>query len=192
MMRASSSRAWAWCRRWLRRRGDLEAHSRRARAARAGSTSFEVSDDLPARSPARIPRGDGSDGTFNPDQWMEPKEQRKVDDFIIYRHGRRQAGAADSGWKPKTEEDQLRHRRADRLRHRRPRRHRRAGLDPAGKGPAPHVALLHSRPPDQSRLRLCLDRARLKGPNHAVVTACSTGAHAIGDAAGSSRSAMPM
>src|SRR5437764_660187 len=45
--------------------------------------NFDVSD-LPAKIAAQIPRGDGTDGTFNPDQWMEPKEQRKVDEFIIY------------------------------------------------------------------------------------------------------------
>ena len=45
--------------------------------------SFDVSD-LPCKIAGQIPRGDGSDGTFNPDQWMEPKEQRKVDKFIVY------------------------------------------------------------------------------------------------------------
>ena len=46
-------------------------------------TSFDASD-LPARIACNIPRGDGSDGTYNPDEWMEPKEQRKVDDFIVF------------------------------------------------------------------------------------------------------------
>lgn len=46
-------------------------------------TEFEV-DDLPAKIACRIPIGDGTDGTFSADQWMEPKEQRKVDPFIIY------------------------------------------------------------------------------------------------------------
>ena len=45
--------------------------------------NFEVAD-LPCKIAGQIPRGDGSDGTFNPDQWMEPKEQRKVDDFILF------------------------------------------------------------------------------------------------------------
>ena len=45
--------------------------------------TFEVAD-LSSQIACVIPRGDGSDGTFNPDQWMEPKDQRKVDDFIIF------------------------------------------------------------------------------------------------------------
>src|SRR5271170_4120817 len=47
---------------------------------------FEVSD-IPCKIAGQVPRGDGTDGTFNPDQWMEPKEQRKVDAFIIYAMG---------------------------------------------------------------------------------------------------------
>ncbi len=54
--------------------------------------TFEVSD-ISAKIACVVPRGDGSNGTFNPDQWMEPKEQRKVDDFIVYAHVRGQAGA---------------------------------------------------------------------------------------------------
>src|SRR6202011_80023 len=44
---------------------------------------FDVSD-LPVKFACQVPRGDGSEGTYNPDQWMEPKDQRKVDDFIIF------------------------------------------------------------------------------------------------------------
>ena len=55
-----------------------------------------------------IPRGDGSDGTFNPDQWMEPKDQRKVDDFIIYGMTAAVQAVRDSGWEPATEEDRCR------------------------------------------------------------------------------------
>ena len=54
--------------------------------------TFDVSD-LPAKIACQVPRGDGSDGSFNPDQWMEPKEQRKVDDFIIFAMARRAPGA---------------------------------------------------------------------------------------------------
>ena len=111
-----------------------------------------------------IPRGDGSDGTFNPDQWMEPKEQRKVDDFIVYamaRRARRSTMPAGS-------------RKATRTR---PRtgvligsgiggieRHRRDRGHAARQGPAPRIAVLHSRPPHQPRLRLRLDRVRPQGP----------------------------
>ena len=54
-------------------------------------TKFKV-DDLPCRIACDVPRGDGSDGTFNPDQWVDPKEQRRVDDFIIYRADRGEPG----------------------------------------------------------------------------------------------------
>ena len=53
-----------------------------------------------------IPRGDGSNGTYNPDQWMEPKEQRKVDDFIVYAMCAAKQALDDAGWHPKTHEDQ--------------------------------------------------------------------------------------
>ena len=66
-------------------------------------------------------------------------------------------------WHPATEEEQLRDRHHDRLRHRRPLRHRRHGDPAEGARAAQGVAVLHSRPPDQSRLRLCLDRARPQG-----------------------------
>ena len=110
-----------------------------------------------------IPRGDGSDGTFNPDLSMEPKEQRKVDDFIIFAMGAADEALADSGWQPKTEED----------------RYAtgvligsgiggiggivEAGITLHERGPAAHLAVLHSRAPDQPRLRLCVDQARPEG-----------------------------
>ena len=60
----------------------------------------------PAGSPAQIPLGDGSEGTFNPDRWMEPKEQRKVDPFIVYAMAAAGEALEDAGWAPKTDEDQ--------------------------------------------------------------------------------------
>src|SRR5437879_861566 len=68
--------------------------------------SFDVSD-LPARIACQVPRGDGSDGTFNSDQWMEPKEQRKVDDFIIFAMAAARQALADAGWKAETREQQI-------------------------------------------------------------------------------------
>src|SRR5258708_8188016 len=66
--------------------------------------SFDVSD-LTSRIACLIPRGDGSDGTFNPDQWMEPKDQRKVDDFIIFAMCAAHQALDDANWHPATEED---------------------------------------------------------------------------------------
>src|SRR6478672_1328158 len=68
-------------------------------------TRIDVSD-LPARIAGQIPRGDGSDGTYNPDQWMEPKEQRKVDEFIVFAMCAARQAIEDSGWKPTSYEDQ--------------------------------------------------------------------------------------
>src|SRR5438105_14538756 len=68
--------------------------------------AFKVSD-LPAQIACQIPRGDGSDGTYNADQWMEPKEQRKVDEFIIYAMCAARQALHDAGWHPTTYEDQI-------------------------------------------------------------------------------------
>ncbi|MGL4444007.1 MAG: beta-ketoacyl synthase N-terminal-like domain-containing protein, partial [Alsobacter sp.] len=67
--------------------------------------SFDVSD-LPARVACQIPRGDGTDGTFDPDQWMDPKDQRKVDDFIVFGMAAARMALADAGWKPTSYDDQ--------------------------------------------------------------------------------------
>src|SRR4030081_755797 len=66
--------------------------------------TFDVSD-LTSRIACVVPRGDGSDGTFNPDQWMEPKDQRKVDDFIIFAMCAARQALDDANWHPATEED---------------------------------------------------------------------------------------
>ena len=130
-----------------------------------------------------LPRGDGSDGTFNPDQWMEPKEQRKVDDFILYGMAAAVQAVTDSGWMPSDTDGQ----------------ERTGVLIGSGIGGLSSIAdtsiTLKEKGPrrvspffvpgalinlisGQVSIRYCF-----KGPNHAVVTACSTGAHAIGDAA---------
>jgi len=145
-------------------------------------TGFEI-DDLAAQVACQIPMGDGSAGTFNPDDWMEPKEQKRVDDFIVY--GMAAAGQAvqDSGWQPDDEEGQ----------------NRTGVLIGSGigglKGIEETALILNEKGP--RRVSPFFIPGRLinlasgyvsikfgfKGPNHSVVTACSTGAHAIGDAA---------
>src|SRR5918992_5906092 len=69
--------------------------------------AFEVSD-LPCKIAGSIPRGDGSDGTYNPDQWMDPKDQRKVDPFIVYAMAAARQALDDAGWKPTSYDDQTR------------------------------------------------------------------------------------
>src|SRR4051812_6010302 len=68
-------------------------------------TSFDASD-LPARIACNIARGDGTDGSFNPDDWMEPKEQRKVDDFIVFAMAAAKQALIDADWAPHSHEDQ--------------------------------------------------------------------------------------
>jgi 3-oxoacyl-[acyl-carrier-protein] synthase II len=144
-------------------------------------TRFEVSD-LPARIAGQIPRGDGSGGTYNPDQWMEPKEQRKVDEFIVFAMCAAKQALDDAGWKPQAYEDQI----------------VTGVLMGAGIGGAGGIAdtgvVLKERGPRRVSPFFVPGRIinlasgyvsiehGLKGPNHAVVTACSTGSHAIGDA----------
>ncbi|MDR6951884.1 3-oxoacyl-[acyl-carrier-protein] synthase II [Ancylobacter sp. 3268] len=149
--------------------------------ARAVET-FQV-DDLPCKIACQVPRGDGSDGSFNPDQWMEPKEQRKVDDFIIYAMAAAKQALDDAGWHPSTYEEQIVS----------------GVMIGSGIGGLQGIAetslLLQERGPRRVSPFFIPGRLinlaggyvsiahGLKGPNHAVVTACSTGAHAIGDAA---------
>ena len=71
-------------------------------AGECGASRIETFDtsDLACQIAMPVPRGDGADGAFNPDEWMEPKEQRKVDDFIIYAVCAATQALADAGWKP--------------------------------------------------------------------------------------------
>ena len=73
----------------------VEATWKRILEGKSGARRIEKFDvsDLPCKIACQIPRGDGTDGTFNPDQWMEPKEQRKVDEFIVYGLCAARAGA---------------------------------------------------------------------------------------------------
>jgi 3-oxoacyl-[acyl-carrier-protein] synthase II len=144
--------------------------------------TFEVAD-LASQIACVIPRGDGSDGTYNPDQWMEPKEQRKVDDFIVFAMAAARQALDDANWHPSAEEDKC----------------ATGTLIGSGIGGLSGIAetslLLKERGPRRVSPFFIPGRLinlasgyvsiehGLKGPNHSVVTACSTGAHAIGDGA---------
>jgi 3-oxoacyl-[acyl-carrier-protein] synthase II len=143
--------------------------------------SFETGD-LACKIACPIPRGDGSDGTYNADQWVEPKDQRKVDPFIVYALTAAKQALDDADWHPTSYEDQC------------------ASGVIIGSGIGgiegiydASITLLEKGPRRISPffipgriINLASGQVSiahgLKGPNHAVVTACSTGAHAIGDA----------
>ncbi len=145
-------------------------------------THFDASG-MACRIAGEVKRGDGSDGTYNPDLWMEPKEQRRYDDFIIMALAAATQALDDAGWKPESHEDQC----------------RTGVLVGSGIGGLHKIQetsiLLKEKGPRRvspffipgSLINLASGlisiKFGLKGPNSAVVTACSTGAHAIGDAA---------
>jgi 3-oxoacyl-[acyl-carrier-protein] synthase II len=163
--------------------GVEETWSRLIRGDSAGAKieTFETSD-LACKIGCPIPRGDGSDGTYRPEQWMDPKEIRRVDDFIVYAMCAAVQAIEDSGWKPEAYEDQI------------------VSGTMIGSGIGGLIGI------EQTSLLLAEKGPRrvspffipgrlinlasgyvsirygLKGPNHSAVTACSTGAHAIGDA----------
>jgi 3-oxoacyl-[acyl-carrier-protein] synthase II len=162
----------------------VEATWRRLLAGESGIGRVEKFDvsDIPCKIAGQVPRGDGSDGTFNADQWMEPKEQRKVDDFIVFAMSAASQALDDAGWHPRNYEEQTTS----------------GVLIGSGIGGIEGIAetalLLRDRGPRRVSPFFIPGRIinlaagyvsiahSLKGPNSAVVTACSTGAHAIGDA----------
>ncbi|MDA5194348.1 beta-ketoacyl-ACP synthase II [Govanella unica] len=145
-------------------------------------TKFDATN-YSSRVACEVKYGDGTNGTFNPDLWMEPKEQRRVDEFIIFGVAAAMQAVQDSGWTPTDEESQ----------------ERTGVLIGSGIGGLPGI--------EKEAVNLYLNGPRrvsphfipgrlinlvsghvsirygFKGPNHSVVTACATGAHAIGDAA---------
>jgi 3-oxoacyl-[acyl-carrier-protein] synthase II len=143
--------------------------------------TFEVSD-ISCQIAGMVPTGDGSNGTYNPDHWMEPKEQRRVDKFIVYAMCAATQALDHAGWKPKTADEQ----------------NATGVMIGAGIGGVEGIAetavTLHERGPRRVSpffipgriINLASGHVSiehgLKGPNSAVVTACSTGSHAIGDA----------
>jgi 3-oxoacyl-[acyl-carrier-protein] synthase II len=144
--------------------------------------SFDVSD-LPAKIAGQVPRGETASGSFNADDWVTPKEQRKMDEFIVYALAAAEQAVTDAGWKPDDAES----------------RERTGVMIGSGIGGLPGITegaiTLHERGPRRlspffipaNLINLASGHVSIRygfrGPNHAVVTACSTGAHAIGDAA---------
>jgi 3-oxoacyl-[acyl-carrier-protein] synthase II len=154
-------------------------------AGQSGARRIEKfnTDDLGTKIACMVPKGDGSGGTFNADAWVDPKEQRKVDEFIVFGLAAAQQAVTDSGWEPKTEEEK-----------------ERTGIMIGSgigglEGIAETTLLMAEKGPRRvspffipGRLINLVSgyasiRFGYKGPNSAVVTACATGAHAIGDAA---------
>jgi len=144
--------------------------------------SFDVSD-LPSRVAGMVPRGDRASGLFNPDDWVPPKDHRRMDEFIIFAIAAAIQAVEDAGWEPTGDEE----------------RERTGVMIGSGIGGLPAISdaavTLHERGPRRispffipsSLINLAAGNVSIrygfKGPNHAIVTACSTGAHAIGDAA---------
>lgn len=130
-----------------------------------------------------IPFGDGADGSFNPDDWMDAKDRRKVDDFILYGMAAAEQAVRDSGWEPATDEE----------------RERTGVMIGSGIGGLPAIyetSLLISQGKAKRISPFFIPSALInlasghvsirygfQGPNHSAVTACATGVHALGDAA---------
>src|SRR3984893_12253095 len=162
----------------------VEPTWQRLLAGESGARKVEAFDvsDMSCKIACSIPRGDGSNGTYNADQWMETKEQRKDDKFITYAMCAARQALDDSGWKPEREEDQF----------------QTGVMIGSGIGGVEGIGdtavTLHERGARRVSPFFVTGRiinlasgyvsiaSHLKGPNHAVATACSTGAHAIGDA----------
>ncbi|MEG9883650.1 MAG: beta-ketoacyl-ACP synthase II [Hyphomicrobiales bacterium] len=149
----------------------------------AGRIEKFRTDDLACRIACEVPRGDGRDATFNADDWVDAKEQRRIDDFITFALVAAKQAMADSRWRADSYERQI----------------RTGVLVGSGIGGLPGIEetalTLEERGPRHvspffisGRLinlasgMISIEHG-LRGPNHSVVTACSTGAHAIGDAA---------
>ena len=146
-----------------------------------GIQSCDVTD-LPCKVAGEVPRGDTASGKFNADDYVAPKDQRKMDTFIIMAIAAAQQAVEDSGWKPTDEEGQT----------------RTGVLIGSGIGGLQGIyeasITLKEKGPRRISpffipsclINLASGHVSIKygfrGPNHSVVTACATGSHALGDA----------
>ena len=162
----------------------VEATWERLLAGDSGAGMIQKFDtsNVVTKYACEVPLGDGTNGTFNSDAYLEPKEQRKIDDFILFGMAAAQQAVQDSGWMPQADAD----------------RERTGVMIGSGIGGLQTIAetavLIDKRGPRRvspffipgALINLVSGQVSIKygfkGPNHAVVTACSTGAHAIGDA----------
>jgi 3-oxoacyl-[acyl-carrier-protein] synthase II len=162
----------------------VEASWNRLIAGESGLQNIDRFDasDLPCKVAAQLPEGATADGLWNADDWVEKREQRKIDPFITYGIAAAQQAVDDSGWKPEDEEARCR-------------TGVMIGSGIGGLGTIADTAIiLHEKGPRRvspffipaALINLISGQVSIrfgfKGPNHAVVTACATGAHAIGDA----------
>jgi 3-oxoacyl-[acyl-carrier-protein] synthase II len=163
----------------------IERNWRSLLAGKSGVRTIEGIEvsDLPARIAAQVPRGDTAAGLFNADDWVEPKDQRKMDGFIVYALAAAAQAVEDADWRPPGEEE----------------RDRTGVMIGSGIGGLSGITegalTLNERGPRRltpffipaNLINLASGHVSIRygftGPNHAVVTACSSGAHAIGDAA---------
>jgi 3-oxoacyl-[acyl-carrier-protein] synthase II len=163
----------------------IKANWQRLIAGESGIRSIQSFDtsDLPVTIGAQVPQGDASSGLFNIDDWIEPKERRKMDDFIVYAIAAATEAVRDAGWEPEDEESL----------------ERTGVMIGSGIGGLPGIydasVTLHDRGPRRvspffiasTLINLASGHVSIrfgfKGPNHSAVTACATGAHSIGDAA---------
>ena len=164
--------------------GSAESSWSKLLAGESGAVNVTRCDvsDLASQIACEVPRGDGSGGTFNANDWMDPKDQRKADEFIVFGMAAATQALADAKWAPFTDEEK--HRTGVMVG---------SGIGGIGTIYETSVTLFEKGPRRVSPFFIpsaiinlasgwISIRHGLKGPNHSVVTACSTGAHAIGDA----------
>ena len=163
----------------------VDTNWRRLLAAESGIRSIQAFDtsDLATKIAGEVPQGDKANGHFNVDSYIAPKDQRKLDKFIVFGLAAAEQAVEDSGWKPQDEEGLA----------------RTGVMIGSGIGGLQTIyetsLVLKERGPRRvspffipsALINLVSGQVSIKygfkGPNHSVVTACATGAHALGDAA---------